>query len=179
MKILVISGSRRERSYSRVLAGLAYEHCREKYGDVELLDLAVAPLENFRGFEAEYRPDTYGVVNHVYDADVLIVCSPIYDGLLASAVKNLFEFADYKALEGKVAGFALMSEGTISYLQVQGQLNALMNYFRVLSNPRAAYVSQADFDPEMNLVSPAKINRLKRVVDETVSLAQGRGSGTR
>lgn len=173
MKILVISGSRRIRSYSRVLAGMAYDYAQEKYGDVELLDLAKAPLENFRGFEAEYGEETREIVRQVSDSDVFIICSPVYNGLLSSGIKNLFEFVDYKALEGRVAGFALMSSGRISYLQVQGQLQALMNYFRVISNPRAAYVGQEDFDQEMRLSNKAALARMKRLVDETVGLKRG------
>ena len=170
MKILVISGSRRIPSYSRVLAGLAHDYSREKHSEVALLDLATSPIENFRGFEAEYGEDTLEIVRQVTAADIFIICCPIYDGLLSSGVKNLFEFVDYKDLEGKLAGFALMSKGRISYLQVQGQLQALMNYFRVLSNPRAAYVNQADFDENLNLVNKAMIARMKRLVDETVAM---------
>ncbi len=170
MKILVICGSRRERSYSRVLAGIAYQYARERYQDVGLLDLGKAPLENFRGFEAEYGPETRAIIQQVEGAEVFIICCPIYDGLLSSAVKNLFEHVNYKALEGSVAGFALMAEGRISYLQVQGQLQALMNYFRVVSNPRAAYVNQADFDQDLNLVNNVMVNRMRRLVDETVGM---------
>lgn len=77
MKILVISGSRRERSYSRVLAGLAHSRLRERYDKVDLLDLALAPLENFRGFEAEYGTETIDIVRRVSEADVFIICSPV------------------------------------------------------------------------------------------------------
>lgn len=172
MNILVISGSRRKRAYSRVLAGLAHEYAGAKYGNAGLLDLAVAPLENFRGFEADYGEETRGIVAQVGEADIFIICSPIYNGLLSSGIKNLFEFVDYKALEGRVAGFALMASGKISYLQVQGQLQAMMNYFRVISNPRAAYVNQADFDEQLNLTNKAMETRMKRLVDETVALKE-------
>lgn len=95
----------------------------------------------------------------------------LFNGLLSSGIKNLFEFVDYKSLEGRVAGFALMASGRIGYLQVQGQLQALMNYFRVASNPRAAYVNQADFDQELNLANKTMLARLERLVDETVAMA--------
>lgn len=98
MKILVISGSRRTPAYSRVLAGPAFDYALEKYGNAELLDLAVAPLENFRGFEAEHGEETRAIIRQVSEADVFIICSSIYNGLLSSGIKNLFEFVDYKAL---------------------------------------------------------------------------------
>lgn len=170
--ILIICGSRRARSYSRALSRLAYEHASEKHLDVELLDLGTARVEEFRGFEVAYGEETRAAIEQVERASVFIICSPIYDGLLSSAIKNLFEHINHKALEGRVAGFALMAEGRISYLQVQGQLQALMNYFRVVSNPRAAYINQKDFDQDLNLINDAMVNRMKRLVDDTVALAR-------
>ncbi len=170
MKVLVICGSRRERSYSRVLARLAWDYARQKYADAELLDLGTAPVENFRGFEVEYQDETRAALDQVVQADVFVICSPIYNGSLSSGIKNLFEHINHKALEGRVAGFARVSEGRISYLQVHGQLQALMNYFRVISNPRAAYINQADFDESLNLVNQTMIKRMQRLVDETAGM---------
>lgn len=127
---------------------------------------------NFRGFEEEYEEATQAIVRQVGEADVFVICSPVYNGLLSSGIKSLFEFVDYKSLEGRVAGFALMASGRISYLQVQGQLQALMNYFRVISNPRAAYVNQADFDQRLGLVNKAVEGRIKRLVDETAAMKE-------
>jgi len=81
----------------------------------------------------------------------------------------LFEFVNYKALEGRVAGFVLKSGGSISFLQVQGQLQALMNYFRVVSNPRAVFVTDEDFDG-MKLKNVNIEERIKRLVDETINM---------
>jgi len=52
----------------------------------------------------------------------LIIGSPIYNGLLGSPLKNLFEHVEYKSLEGKVAVYIIKSGSQISALQVQGQL---------------------------------------------------------
>lgn len=65
-----------------------------------------------------------------------------------------------------------MASGRISCLQVQGQLQALMNRFRVISNPRAAYVSKADFDQELNLANKAVVTRMKRLIYETVEMKE-------
>lgn len=176
MKILVISGSPRKRSYTRALANHAYEYAKGKYKDAHLIDLGLTKIENFRGFDEGYDETTVKAVELLEGSDVIIICTPVYNGVFSSAVKNLFEFVDYKALEGKCAGFALMSGGTISFLQVQGQLIAMMNYFRVLSNPRAVFVSTDSFDSEYNLTSDGTMVRLKRLVDETVSVKKRIGA---
>jgi NAD(P)H-dependent FMN reductase len=73
-------------------------------------------------------------------------------------------------LEGRFAGFIIMSGGTISYLQVQGQLQALMNYFRVISNPRSVFVSTDDFDENMELKNEKIKERIEKLVDDTIRL---------
>jgi NAD(P)H-dependent FMN reductase len=110
----------------------------------------------------------------VTSADVLIIGAPIYNGLINAALKNLFEHISHKALEGRVAGFIVQSGGTISSLQVQGQLIALMTYFRVLSNPRAVFASRDQhFDEQGNLADQGVGERIQRLVEETVGLATG------
>ena len=37
------------------------------------------------------------------DRGIPIISAPFYDGLLSSPLKNLFEYANYKALEGRGA----------------------------------------------------------------------------
>ena len=43
------------------------------------------------------------------EADVWLIGSPIYNSLFSSALKNLFEYVDYKKTEGKVAGMVIFS----------------------------------------------------------------------
>jgi NAD(P)H-dependent FMN reductase len=169
MKILIICGSLREESLTRVLTDIAYKYTKENYDDVEYLDLKKIKINNFEGFEAEYDDTTKKTVKLVESSDVLIVGSPVYNGLLSSGLKNLFEHVNYKALEGKVAGFILKSGSNISFLQVQGQLTALMSYFRVISNPRAVFVTDEDFD-ERKLKDEKIEERIKRLVDETIKM---------
>lgn len=169
MKLLIVCGSLRKESLTRALTDIAYEYAQKNYDDVVYLDLGKTRIENFEGFEAEYDDTTKRAVDVVEHSDAFILGSPIYNGLLSSALKNLFEHVNYKALEGSVAGFVIKSGGTISFLQVQGQLQALMNYFRVISNPRTVFVNDEDFD-NMKLKNPNIEKRLRKLVDETVKL---------
>ena len=170
-KVLVICGSLRNASLTRVLTNIAYDHAKE-VADVDYLDLAKVNVEWFRGWEEEYGIGTRDAVAKLADADVLVLGSPVYDGLLSSPLKNLFEHVEYKSLEGKVAGFIIKSGSTISSLQVQGQLVALMNYFRVISNPRAVYAFDEHFDAQGRLKNREVESRVRRLVDETVEMSR-------
>jgi len=169
MKILIVSGSLRKESLTMVLTEIAYEYAKKNYDDVEYLDLRKTRINNFEGFEAQYDENTDKTIKLVQNSDVFILGCPVYNGLIGSALKNLFEFVDYKALERKIAGFIVKSGSNISFLQVQGQLQALMNYFRVISNPRAVFVTDEDFEG-MKLKNRKIEGRIKRLIDETVKM---------
>lgn len=76
MKILIVCGSLREESLTRKLTDIAYKYAKEKYDDVEYLDLRKTKINNFEGFEAEYDTVTKKTVKLVEDSDVFILGSP-------------------------------------------------------------------------------------------------------
>jgi len=170
MKILIINGSPRKKGYSKALAEFVLNYAEEKKYDVELLDLSKDEVEPFKGYEGSYSEKTKEIVDSLENYDVFIICSPVYDGSFSSTLKNLFEHANFKKLIGRTAGFIIMAGGKISYVQVQGHLNSLMNYFTIISNPKAAHVGPKDFDEEMNLTDEKIIERIKEVVDETLEM---------
>ena len=174
MKILIICGSLRKHSLTRTLTNLVFDYGRNKFSEYEVryLDLGSHPVEQFRGFEENYGDRTKEAIALVASADVFIIGTPVYNGLLSSGIKNLFEHINYKALENKVAGFIIHSAGPISSLQVQGQLVAMMTYFRVFSNPRAVFTYRDQHFKEGVLIDKGVEERLKRLAEETVGLRE-------
>jgi len=170
MKILVICGSRRRESLTRKLTDMAFEYAKEKYKDVSYIDVGKSDLEPFKGFDERYSKTTTDAVKLVESSDVFIIGSPVYDALLSSGVKNLFEFVNYKVLEGKVAGFILKGSNPGSFQLVRSQLASLMHYFNVVCNPRAVFASDADFDENGNLKNESIRERILNLVDSTVKL---------
>lgn len=164
MKILVINGSPRNESYSKVLAEFALEHAKTKSDTVKILDLSTAGVEPFVG-EVEYSEKTKEALEHMENADSYIICTPVYNGFFSAAIKNLFEHLDYKSEKKRKAGFIIMAGGKISFLQVQTQLNSLMNYFTINSEAKAAHVNKDAFDDKMVLTSEDVKKRVKDVVD--------------
>ena len=170
MKILVICGSRRKDSLTRRLTDIAYGYAKGKYGDVIYLDLGKTDIEPFRGFEGAYSKETKDIVKLMESTDVFIIGSPVYDALLSSGVKNLFEHVNYKVLEKSVAGFIIKSNNAGTHQQVRGHLVALANYFNILSNPRPVFSIDEDFDEKRNLKNDKIKERILNLVDSTVNL---------
>ena len=59
--------------------------------------------------------------------------------MFSAALKNIFEFVNYKETEGKTAGLTIVAGGMISFGDVQTLFTQLMSYFRVITNPTAVY----------------------------------------
>lgn len=175
MRILVICGSRRENSRTRKLTDIAYGYAKEKYTEVEYIDLGKKDVEPFRGYirDVKYSQETLEIVKTVESADIYIIGSPAYDGTMSSAVKNLFEYVGQKAIEGKVAGIMVKGASQGSWQQVRSHIVAMLNFFNVISNPRAVFASETDYDEHGELKNPEIKGRVERLVDETVMLKGG------
>jgi len=174
MKILIISASPRKNSHSRVLADSAFNYLEKKKSEekhsVSMIDLYENKMDIFRGFGEDYNEETNKVIDMLKEHDVFIISTPVYNASFSSVLKNIFEHSNYKALKGKTAGFIMNAGGPISFVKTQGDLNSMMNYFSIFSNPSAAHVLPKDFDKEMKLEGESVKERIKDLVDSTVEL---------
>ena len=106
----------------------------------------------------------------IMDADVWLIGSPIYNSFFSSALKNLFEYINYKKTAGKVAGITILAAGNIGFIDVQTLITQLLSYFRVIANPKAVFLTTESISE--NIVSDIDAqNRLKEMVDETLEMA--------
>jgi len=50
------------------------------------------------------------------ESDVWLIGTPIYNSFFSSALKNLFEYVDYKKTQGKVAELVIMVQEILDLL---------------------------------------------------------------
>ena len=91
--------------------------------------------------------------------------------MYSAALKNLFEFVNYKETEGKTAGLAIIASGMIGFTDVQTLLTQLMSYFRVITNPTPVFVT-ADKMADGKIIDDDVKSRLNQMVDKTLELAK-------
>ena len=163
MKVLVIQGSPREKSRTGILANLAFKNAK-KGNEVKMIDLSLGNVDVFAG--KAFGKETKNALDLIYWADVLIVCTPVYNSMISSALKNLFEFVDYKKIGGKVSGFIINASTMKSTISVQNQLSGLMNYFGIISNPKAVFAVEEDFD-ENGLKNKNVEDRIRALVESS------------
>ena len=100
MKVVVVSGSPRKNANTQLIMKYVVEYTKTKNVNVEFINLSDGLVECFRGPEEEYTDSTKNAANLLMDADVWLIGTPIYNSFFSSALKNLFEYVNYKKTEG-------------------------------------------------------------------------------
>ena len=170
MKVVVISGSPRKTSNTQIVMKYVFEYTKSKNADTKLINLSKDDVECYKGFDVEYNDATKTATKDIMDADVWIIGTPIYNSFFSSALKNLFEYVDYKKTAGKVAGMAILAAGNIGFIDVQTLVTQLLSYFRVVTNPKAVFLTTEAVSNDVISDEGAQ-SRLKEMVDETLELA--------
>ncbi len=169
MKIAVISGSPRKEANTAIVMKSVCEHAQSKNHDIKFINLSEGGIDYFRG-DGSQNQATMDAAAAITDADVWLVGSPIYNSFFSSALKNLFEYIDYKKTPGKVAGLAIVAAGNIGFMNVQTFLTQLMSYFGVATNPKAVYITTDMI--QGGAVSDDARTRLNQMVDGTLQMAE-------
>lgn len=170
MKVVIISGSPRKNSNTQVIMKYVYDYAKSKNQDTKLINLSEGQIECYRGPDEEYNEATKAAGMDIMDADVWIIGSPIYNSFFSSALKNLFEYVNYKKTAGKVAGMAILAAGNIGFIDVQTLITQLLSYFRVITNPKAVFLTTESINEDKVSDADAQ-KRLREMVDETFEIA--------
>ena len=170
MKVVIISGSPRKNGNTQVIMKYVFEYTKSKNSDTKFINLSDGQIECYRGPEEEYNEHTKNASNDIMDADVWLIGSPIYNSFFSSAVKNLFEYINYKKTEGKVAGMAILASSNIGFVDVQTLITQLLSYFRVVTNPKAVFLTTESIS-ENTISNDDDKKRLRELVDETLKMA--------
>ena len=141
--VIVISGSPRKNANTQIMMKHVFEYTKQKDVDVKFINLSEGGFEYYRGFlnEIDYNEKTLQAAKDITEADVWLIGTPIYNSMFSAALKNLFEFVNYKETSGKMAGLAILASGMIGFTDVQTLLTQLMSYFRVATNPVPVFVT--------------------------------------
>jgi len=169
MKIVVISGSPRKQAVTQVMMKFVYEYAKSKNPDTKFINLSEGTVDCYKGYDVTYSASTTRAAKDIMDADVWLIGTPIYNSFFSAALKNLFEYVNYKQTAGKSAGLAILASGQIGFTDVQTLLTQLMTYFRIITNPKAVFMTVDQI--KENVIDESGQARLKELVDETIHLA--------
>jgi len=172
MKVVVISASPRKIGKTQVFMKYVTECLNNSSFEdlvVNFINLSEGVIDYYTG-DGNISDTTKQAIKNITEADVWIVGTPIYNSFFSSALKNLFEYIDYKKTAGKTAGLVIVASGNSGFTDVQTLLTQLMSYFNVITNPRAVFVT-ADTVDYNEIINEDVKSRLNQLVDETLKLA--------
>ena len=171
MKVVVISGSPRENANTEIMMKHVVNYVKQKDVEVKFINLSEGGFEYYRGWVNDYNEKTIQAAKDITEANVWIIGTPIYNSMYSAALKNLFEFVNYKETEGKTAGLAIIASSMIGFTDVQTLVTQLMSYFRVITNPTPVFVT-ADKIEDGKIMDNDVKTRLDKMVDKTLELAK-------
>ena len=175
MKVVVISASPRKIGKTQTIMKYVAEYILDNDAgisplEVKFINLSEGGIDYYTG-DGNFSDATKEAIKNITEADVWIIGTPIYNSFFSSALKNLFEYIDYKKTAGKLAGMIIVASGNSGFTDVQTLLTQLMSYFNVITNPRAVFVT-ADTVQDDHIINDDVKSRLKQLVDETLELAR-------
>ena len=173
MKVVVISASPRKIAKTQVFMKYVTEYIKNlslEGLEVKLINLSDGGIDYYTG-DGSFGDTTKDAVKNITESDVWIIGTPIYNSFFSSALKNLFEYIDYKKTAGKTAGLVIVAAGNSGFTDVQTLLTQMMSYFNVITNPRAVFV-MADTVENDQIVSEDVKSRLEHLVLDTLTLAR-------
>ena len=174
MKVVVISASPRKIGKTQTIMKYVAEYMLDNDSgisplEVKFINLSEGGIDYYTG-DGNFSDATKEAIKNITEADVWIIGTPIYNSFFSSALKNLFEYIDYKKTAGKTAGLAIIAAGNSGFTDVQTLLTQLMSYFNVITNPRAVFI-MADTAEDDQITDEKVKTRLIQLVDETLELA--------
>jgi len=174
MKVVVISASPRKIGKTQAIMKYVAEYMLDNDSgisplEVKFINLSEGGIDYYTG-DGNFSDATKEAIKNITEADVWIIGTPIYNSFFSSALKNLFEYIDYKKTAGKTAGLVIVASGNSGFTDVQTLLTQLMSYFNVITNPRAVFVT-ADTVDNNEIINEDVKSRLNQLVDETLKLA--------
>jgi len=108
--VVAISGSLRERSYTRLALRRALDAAETAGADAELLDLRAFDLPPLDP-DADDQGDSAAFARHVREADAVLLGTPVYHGSYSGVLKNALDHCGFDEFEGKTVGLLGVAGG--------------------------------------------------------------------
>ncbi|HEY9735889.1 MAG TPA: NAD(P)H-dependent oxidoreductase [Trichocoleus sp.] len=174
VKIVAISGSLREGSYSYLAVQEAMQRLRALGAEVELLDLRQLNLPFCDGGQdyPDY-PDVTLLRDQVKSADGLILATPEYHGSVSGVLKNALDLMSFDHLSDKVTGLISVLGGQ-SNSNALNDLRIIMRWVHAWVIPEQVAIGQAwnAFDADGKLKDPKLAERLDGFVESLLQQTQ-------
>lgn len=170
MKLLGVSGTLIGSKTLAVVKRVLYEaNALDPTLETELLDLKQLDLPFCDGRNpADYTGDAAKVIKLVTEADMLVIGTPVFQGSITGALKNVFDLLPVDAMRQKPVGLVATGGSQQHYLVIETQLRPILGYFRAFVAPGHVYVHNEQFLSTNELSDSEIIRRVKVLAQELI-----------
>ena len=176
VKIVGISGSLREGSYSSSALNLVAQRLSALGASIEIIDLRSLNLPFCDGGK-DYSayPDVAKLKQIVKESDGLVLATPEYHGSLSGVMKNALDLLTFEELSGKVTGLMSVLGGQ-SNSNALNDLRVILRWVHAWVIPEQVAIGQAwqVFDKEGKLLDEKIAERFDQfaqsLLDSTIKL---------
>ena len=109
-RVVGVSGSLRDASYTRVTVNRALDGVRRAGGEAELLDLREYDLPTFDADHAD-AGDASAFADRIQAADAVVFGTPMYHGSYSSTLKTAIDYCGFDEFENKTVGLLAVAGG--------------------------------------------------------------------
>jgi FAD reductase [NAD(P)H] len=172
MKLLGISGTITG-SKTKVVVQKVLEEVQKHHPDieVEMLDLKEYDVQFCDGRDpSTYTGDTKKVIDIVKEADFYVIGTPIFQGSITGALKNLFDLVPPQDFRHKVMGFVATGGTYQHYLVIENQLKPIAGYLRAYVAPGFVYAHNDHFDAKNEIIDEDVLRRITSLSEEVVTM---------
>lgn len=171
--VVAICGSLSETSYTQLALDHALDAAEDAGAETQLIDLRQWDLPLFDPDDRD-RGDARALRQVVRDADAVLMGTPVYHGMVSSALKNAFDYLGKDEFENTTVGL-LATAGGGSYAQTLEHLRTGVRTVHGWTLPHEVGIRGASnaFDADGEFVDPdleARVRKLGRMATEYARL---------
>jgi len=175
LRIVGISGSLRDTSYTRMAVEIALQGAKEHGAEVQLLDLRDydLPFCDGSGKESEQAPDALRLRRAVSEAHGVILGSPEYHGSFSGVLKNALDLMGFDQFGGKIVGLVGVSGGSMGAVNALNDLRRVVRWVHAWVIPQQTSIPQAwdHFDDDGRLDDKEMAERLREIGHQVARFA--------
>ncbi|MDQ0218650.1 NADPH-dependent oxidoreductase [Peribacillus cavernae] len=173
VKVLGISGSLTPRSKTIIIVEEVLKRATMQDPSIqaEMLDLREYDMQFCNGRKAvDYNEDTQKIIQKVLEADCFVIGTPVYQGSLSGALKNLIDLVPLEAFRKKVVGLIATGGTYQHFLVIENQLKPIFGYFRSYVAPSYVYSHDSHFNSSKEIIDVSVQQRIDDLGKEVVEM---------
>jgi len=140
--------------------------------ETELIDIREYDIEFMCGTPLSYyNDDTQTVVNKIFQADCLVIGTPIYQASISGSLKNLLDLMPIRAFKSKVVGCITNGGSSKHLLVTQYQLKPILQYLEAIVVAKDVFVHNDLFDVETaEILDNSVLRRIHKLAEDMLYL---------